>query len=222
MIHKTLFNFIFSSDVLWRAFYVGSVPIVFGGSSPRASTQDIYPDEATTIEVTRFASARDLAARLHELNANDTAYDEYLRFKRPGGVKSRLLRDMITKMSKKQSSSNTTSEFVERFECFVCERVSETVARRRENKSRRAWQARRSHFECAAPFTFTSEGAPIFNSSQQDYRPSSFRKIFEFDSVKIRVLYESFIRAQRYLFNFRDLMDETFKRLKSNPIRDEL
>lgn len=202
------------TDNLWRSFYVGAVPIVYGSPNIR----DLFPDENTAIEVLSFKSARELADHLNELNANDTAYEDYLKYKREGGVKNKLLLKMM--MSKHTREEDEEKEF----ECMVCERVAETVERRGENKSMIRWQARKSHFDCAAPYTFSNEGVPLLDSTRRDYKPSRYLSMFEMEEVKIRVWYEKFILVKRYIVNYKELMYETLRQFKNNKrlIKDEL
>jgi hypothetical protein len=70
------------TEKLWRAFYIGAVPVVYG--SPLA--KDIFPTNRSAIEVTDFAGPQQLAEFIAELNQNDDEYEKYLEYKTRGKI----------------------------------------------------------------------------------------------------------------------------------------
>ena len=66
----------YATEKLWRIFQTNVVPIVLGN----ASYSDILPSHSY-IDVRDFASPRHLADYLKVLNANDTLYNEYFRWR---------------------------------------------------------------------------------------------------------------------------------------------
>ena len=57
----------------------------------------MFPAEKTAIEITDFKNPQELAKFINELNNNDTEYEKYLKFKKKGGVKNKILLDLMDK-----------------------------------------------------------------------------------------------------------------------------
>ena len=57
----------------------------------------MFPDEKTAIEITDFKNPQELAKFINELNNNDAEYEKYLKFKKKGGVKNKILLDLMDK-----------------------------------------------------------------------------------------------------------------------------
>jgi hypothetical protein len=57
----------------------------------------LFPAEKTAIEITDFKNPQELAKFINELNNNDTEYEKYLKFKKKGGVKNKILLDLMDK-----------------------------------------------------------------------------------------------------------------------------
>ena len=57
----------------------------------------MFPAEKTAIEITNFKNPQELAKFINELNNNDTEYEKYLKFKKKGGVKNKILLDLMDK-----------------------------------------------------------------------------------------------------------------------------
>jgi len=71
----------------------GAVPIVYGSSK----IKELFPDEQTGIEISEFKSPKDLALFISNLNQNDSEYEKYLKFKKKGGVRNKVLLDLMNK-----------------------------------------------------------------------------------------------------------------------------
>ncbi|XP_049885464.1 alpha-(1,3)-fucosyltransferase 11-like [Pectinophora gossypiella] len=105
------------SEKLWRALEVGVVPIYFGSPLVR----DWLPNNKSAILLEDYPTPELLSQHLHYLLQNDTAYDEYLEHKTLGLVSNKKLLDEITA----RPYQNSLSKIIEKFECFVCERLHE-------------------------------------------------------------------------------------------------
>ena len=70
---------------------MGAVPLVYGSSK----VKDIFPDDHAGIEIADFESPKHLAEYLHHLNRNDSEYEKHLKFKIKGGVKNKVLIDLM-------------------------------------------------------------------------------------------------------------------------------
>lgn len=186
------------------------MPIVYG--SPKVD--DILPDAGTAIEVLDFKSARHLASYLHELNRNDTAYDEYLKYKRKGGVRNKFLLELLAKRQLSAPSVVTAANAAERFECLVCERVHDNMERRLADRSIRTWQANREHFGCPAPVAFSDTGVLLNDPKSRDYKRNAFATTYELEEEKIRVFFNKYFYVKNYNIKYRDLFNESMENIK--------
>lgn len=120
--------------------------------------QDILPDKHSAILIEDFESPKELAAYLKYLDQNDEEYNKYLRWK-DTGVTNKFLRD---EMEQRTWSITETwragrTNFIEDFECFVCERVHENLKLVERGKPEVKYIANISHLECPKPKSFFSE-----------------------------------------------------------------
>ncbi|XP_028816507.1 GDP-fucose protein O-fucosyltransferase 4 [Denticeps clupeoides] len=141
------------TEKLWRPLHQGCVPVYRGS----ASVADWLPDSHSAVLVDDFPSPQKLAEFLLALDADDAAYERYLRFKSPGKItNARLLQGMqdrewgVNDMSK--------PNYLNGFECFVCDQENKRLAA--ERKHRRDPQlhpapppkmATNSHMGCPMP-----------------------------------------------------------------------
>jgi hypothetical protein len=65
--------------------------LIYGSSK----VKELLPDEQTGIEISDFKKPQDLAIFINELNKNDSEYEKYLRFKKKGGIRNRILLDLM-------------------------------------------------------------------------------------------------------------------------------
>ena len=117
--------------------------------------QDILPDDHSAILIEDFKSAEELAAHLKYLDQNDDVYNKYLQWKTTG-VANKYLRDELEQRtwSIKDTWKPGQSNFIEEFECFVCERVHENLKLTIRGKQPIQYIANKSHLECPEPKTF--------------------------------------------------------------------
>ncbi len=121
------------TEKYWRPFYSGSVPIVRG--SPTIKDWDPSATHPSIIVTDDFKDPKALAEYLMYLNSNDTAYEKYLEYKKVGVTNKRLLDDFHTR--EWGVDEVTGLNFVDGFECFVCDKLHE---RREKEKEQRRQQ----------------------------------------------------------------------------------
>ncbi|KAL4241047.1 Alpha-(1 3)-fucosyltransferase 11 [Mactra antiquata] len=142
------------TEKFWRPLHIGSVPIIYG--SPKI--RDFLPDEHSAILVTDFESPKQLAEYLKYLNENDEEYNKYLEWKHTG-VTNKYLLDLMEERtwSITETWKTGASNFIEDFECFVCNRLHENLRRRKEGKKEIEHIVDKSHLECPVPKPFFTD-----------------------------------------------------------------
>ncbi|XP_011173595.2 alpha-(1,3)-fucosyltransferase 10 isoform X2 [Solenopsis invicta] len=104
------------TEKLWRPLIVGSVPIYYG--SP--SFKDWLPNNKSAISILDFAGPIELANFLHSLLRNDSAYEEYLSHKLNEHITNS---ELLHALKKRATKTNEFGNYMEKFECFVCEQI---------------------------------------------------------------------------------------------------
>ncbi|XP_064457816.1 alpha-(1,3)-fucosyltransferase 10-like [Ornithodoros turicata] len=138
------------TEKLWRPLVVGSVPVYAG--SP--SVSDWLPNGLqSSILIANYSTPRQLAERLKEIDRNDSTYDSFLMHKNRGEVANEMLKATLQARTWGVNNEREKPNFVELFECLVCERVWH----RRANTTAR-FQADKSHYSCDAPKSLLKEG----------------------------------------------------------------
>ncbi|NXG52265.1 FUT10 fucosyltransferase, partial [Psilopogon haemacephalus] len=113
------------TEKLWRPLKLGVVPVYFG--SP--SVAEWLPSNKSAILVSSFSHPRDLAHYIKTLDANDGEYESYLQWKLKGDISNpRLLAAM--KERKWGVQDITQDNYIDAFECMVCNRVWENIRRK--------------------------------------------------------------------------------------------
>ncbi|XP_019357977.1 PREDICTED: alpha-(1,3)-fucosyltransferase 11 isoform X1 [Gavialis gangeticus] len=140
------------TEKLWRPLHVGAIPVYRGSPSVR----DWMPDNLSIILVDDFGSPQELAEYLHFLDRNGEEYLKYLEFKKPGGIKNQFL---VQSLKSREWGVNdmTLPNYLNGFECFVCDKVNEQMKAEREH--------RKNHGKVKAPKPhiahFTHMGCPM-------------------------------------------------------------
>ncbi|KAJ7426636.1 Alpha-(1,3)-fucosyltransferase 10 [Willisornis vidua] len=113
------------TEKLWRPLKLGVVPVYFG--SP--SIVDWLPSNKSAILVSNFSHPRELAQYIKTLDRNDEEYESYLQWKLKGDISNpRLLTAM--KERKWGLGDVTQDNYIDTFECMVCNRVWENIRRK--------------------------------------------------------------------------------------------
>ena len=149
------------TEKVWRPLEVGSVPIV--KSSP--SVSDWAPNEHSIILVDDFSSPKELAEYLLYLDQHDEEYEKYLEFKKTGVTNQRLLEHM--KEREWKIDDHGSLNFIEGFECYVCDQVHKMKAQEREGLPVKSVVANTSHYKCNFPEP--SIDITKFRSLRQEY-----------------------------------------------------
>ncbi|XP_078718196.1 GDP-fucose protein O-fucosyltransferase 4 [Lampetra fluviatilis] len=110
----------YMTEKLWRPLHLGSVPVYWGAGD----AGDWLPASPSAVLVDDFATPHDLAQFLLRLDANDTEYLEYLKFKEPDGITNGFL---ASTMEAREWGVNDLSKpnYLNGFECYVCNAVNE-------------------------------------------------------------------------------------------------
>ncbi|XP_045211550.2 alpha-(1,3)-fucosyltransferase 10-like [Mercenaria mercenaria] len=147
------------TEKLWRPLMLGSVPIIHG--SPKI--KELLPDEHSAIIVSDFKSPEELAEYIQHLNNNDEEYNKYLQWKKTGITNKSFLQMMKDRSwSIVETWKEGRSNFVEDFECFVCDRVHKNLKRRQDGEEELKFIADHSHLQCPVPVKF-AENVGQFN-----------------------------------------------------------
>ena len=136
------------TEKIWRPLQIGSVPIYRG--SP--SILDWMPNNHSVILVDDFAGPKELAEYIKKLDADDSAYLEYLKFKRKDGVTNEGLRDHME--HRPWGTIETDFNFISGFECFVCDRLHRNIKRQKLGLPVLKHVARQNHIGCPRPVLF--------------------------------------------------------------------
>ncbi|XP_070544298.1 alpha-(1,3)-fucosyltransferase 10-like, partial [Ptychodera flava] len=139
------------TEKFWRAIKIGSVPIYRG--SP--SIKDWLPTENAAIIADDFASPEELAKFLKYLDENDEEYEKHLDFKKTGITNERLLAEMNSR--KWGVNDYSEKNFIDTFECDVCNRVNENERAIKENRKPQTHIAKAEHYNCPRPTYYNPE-----------------------------------------------------------------
>lgn len=113
------------------------------------------PDNHSAIIIDDFKSPKELAKYLKFLDKNDDEYNKYLQWKK-SGVTNTLLKDMLQKRTWdiKDTWKYGRSNFIEDFECLVCQRVHKNDDLVRQGQQPEQYRADNSALECPKPEEF--------------------------------------------------------------------
>ena len=191
------YDFACSTEKLWRPFHVGSVPIVYG--SP--SVKEVFPTNKSAIELLDFKDPQHLAQFLTKLNENDQDYDKYLKFKTKSGVQNQILLDLMSKRKWGINNDQTRVNYIDDFECLVCQRLHENRALRQAKKQIKTHQATLEHYGCPLHYTFSENGVLMDqNYAGSDRRDNSFKFSYDFAYSLQKIFFEKYM--PNHVFNF--------------------
>lgn len=159
------------TEKLWRPLKLGVVPVYFG--SP--SVAEWLPSNKSAILVSSFSHPRDLARYIKTLDANDGEYESYLQWKLKGDISNpRLLTAM--KERKWGVQDITQDNYIDAFECMVCNRVWENIRRKEKGWLPRRWKAQVNHLSCPTPEAFWFSSSNSGRTSLQEMWIPSFQQ----------------------------------------------
>lgn len=201
------------TEKLWRPFYVGSVPIVYG--SPKVS--DVFPTNKSAIEIRHFANPKDLAEFVISLNKNDTEYNEYLQFKKPGGVTNSVLLDMMSNRSWGIDNDQVKGSYIDKLECLVCERLHENRDLAGAGKPIVRHQANKEHYGCPLEAVFNENG--VLDAGEERQRENSFQFIYDLAWSLQEAFFEHFEPNEAWNFSAKELQDKGMQFLREKNSR---
>ncbi|OWF36238.1 Alpha-(1,3)-fucosyltransferase 10 [Mizuhopecten yessoensis] len=143
------------TEKLWRPLMAGSVPIVMG--SPKV--KEFLPSNHSAIIVEEFESVKKLAEYIKFLNENDHEYEKYLSWKKTG-IQNKYLIELMKNREWGVDGSQGTKyhNFIDGFECFVCQRIHENEILMKQGKKPRTYLSSHNHYGCPGPTAYNSEG----------------------------------------------------------------
>lgn len=120
--------------------------------------QDWLPNPESAILVKNFESPKQLAEHLLRLSKDPVAYDLHLEHKLSGKISNKRLIESMEKRGWSIDNEPTERNFIEAFECFVCERIADNYRREYKNMDKLHYQANIEHYGCPKPISpFTLE-----------------------------------------------------------------
>ena len=126
--------------------------------------QDVLPDNHSAIIIDDFKSVKELADYLKYLNSNDDEYNKYLQWKQTGITNQYLLKLLAEReWSIKDTWMPGQYNYVDTFECFLCNRVHENEKREIKKK----YIATENHFGCPKPKDYDNKG--ILTKESRDW-----------------------------------------------------
>ncbi|XP_058868906.1 alpha-(1,3)-fucosyltransferase 10-like isoform X2 [Acipenser ruthenus] len=156
------------TEKFWRPLKLGVVPVYYG--SP--SIAKWLPSNKSAVLVNTFASPQDLAEYIKDLDQNDKKYEAYLEWKWTGEISNQML---LTTMKERNWGVQDISQdnYIDAFECMVCNRVWENLNRKKQGLVPRLWKAQANHLSCPAPKAFSlSHGPTRWSSVREVWKPS--------------------------------------------------
>ena len=132
------------TEKLWRVFEAGSIPVYKG--SP--SAKDWAPNDHSVIVIDEFSSPAHLAHYLLLLDEDVDEYNSYFDYKREGITNKRLLEHMRNRDWAPEDVTNRKPNFIQGFECHVCNSIHKRKSMMQGGKPPRPVMADKSHYRC--------------------------------------------------------------------------
>ncbi|XP_028830768.1 GDP-fucose protein O-fucosyltransferase 3 isoform X2 [Denticeps clupeoides] len=163
------------TEKLWRPLKLGVVPVYYG--APNA--QHWLPSNKSAVIVDPDEPPERLADYLKRLDENDEEYLTFLEWKHKREVSSEVL---LSEMRGRQWGLQDLRQdnYIDVFECMVCNRVWENISRQKQGLPAKPWQAEESHLKCPRPRLFGFDVGPSNGSSlRKIWRPSYDQSVKE-------------------------------------------
>ncbi|XP_065176164.1 alpha-(1,3)-fucosyltransferase 11-like [Sycon ciliatum] len=160
------------TEKLWRPLHLGTVPIYRGAPN----VNEWLPTPRSALVYDEFENPAALADYIKYLDSNDTAYMEYLEYKKgPEHITNEKLKSRLEDRPYSAGNfqenetlflelSSQKQDFVTVFECKVCDRVVERMELERKHSEEglpppNPWIADSSHYGCPEPEEWQDEFA---------------------------------------------------------------
>ncbi|KAJ8286730.1 hypothetical protein GJAV_G00042650 [Gymnothorax javanicus] len=172
------------TEKLWRPLKLGVVPVYYGAPNVHAW----LPSNRSAVVVDPEEPPERLAQYLRQLDENDEAYEAYLEWKLRGQVSNPGL---LTEMKNREWGVQdlTQDNYIDVFECMVCNRVWENRNRQKQGLTPKTWHAEASHLRCPPPRSFSFPGAPTGETSLRGIWGLSYKQS-KLEARALRVLVE--------------------------------
>ena len=159
----------YTTEKLWRTLHLGSIPIYLGTDTAR----EWIPSNKSVIFTRDFSSPKELADYVTYLDNNDEEYLKYLQFKMEGGITNKKLIDELNHRA--YSFYQSGNDFIQAFECYVCDRMYQNFEAIRSGKGVLSQVANGSHYGCPRPFASLENVV----SRTEDFQLSYYQMAYE-------------------------------------------
>uniref|UniRef100_A0A4W3J1F4 Fucosyltransferase n=1 Tax=Callorhinchus milii TaxID=7868 RepID=A0A4W3J1F4_CALMI len=138
------------TEKFWRPLKLGVVPVYYGSSN----IADWLPSNRSAILVRNFSHPKDLAEYIMRLDRDDRDYEAFLEWKWKGTISND---DLLTAMRERKWGVQdiTQDNYIDAFECMVCNHVWQNIRRKQKMLPPVLWRAEANHLSCPAPEAFT-------------------------------------------------------------------
>ncbi|KAL2100273.1 hypothetical protein ACEWY4_004667 [Coilia grayii] len=173
------------TEKLWRPLKLGVVPVYYGAPNVR----HWLPSNRSAVVVNPDSEPKKLAEYLQRLDKNDGEYLTFLEWKhRQEVANERLVSDMKHRTWGVQDL--TQNNYIDEFECMVCNRVWENINREKQGLASKTWQAQADHLRCPRPrlFDFEADHHADGPSLRKIWRPSYDQSVKEARALRRLVM----------------------------------
>ncbi len=198
------------TEKLWRSFYTGTVPIVYGSSK----VSDLFPTNKSAIEIVHFGGPKALAEFIHKVNKNDSQYEEYLTYKKKNGVTNTFLISLMTNRTWEINNDPVKGNYIEKLECLVCERIHENIELNKIHLPTVKHQATKEHYGCPLEKTFSDSGILIdenYEMERKGWRQNSFQFMYDMAWSLQEAFFNDFLADAVYNFTAEQLQNKAMK-----------
>lgn len=143
------------TEKLWRPLKLGVVPVYYGAPNVR----EWLPGNRSVIVVDANYPPEKLAEFLKRLDKDDEEYIAFLEWKLKHNISNLAL---INELKGRQWGVHdlTQENYIDVFECMVCNRVWENIDRSKKGLAPKTWQGEENHLQCPIPQRFDFAKAP--------------------------------------------------------------
>ena len=149
--------------------------------------QDLLPDNHSAIIIDDFKSPKELAKYLRYLNENDKEYEKYLEWKKTGITNENLKTMMASRIwSIVDTDHHGQTNYIDAFECFLCQRIQENRKNIRSGKKPVQYRANKEHVSCPEPFSYDAD----FNKNSAASSWSADYKMKQYEAKAVRYFHD--------------------------------
>ncbi|XP_063067381.1 alpha-(1,3)-fucosyltransferase 10 isoform X2 [Engraulis encrasicolus] len=173
------------TEKLWRPLKLGVVPVYYGAPNVR----QWLPSNHSAVVVEPDTDPKQLAEYVKRLDENDEEYLTYLEWKHRREVTNQELVSAM-KLRPWGVQDITQSNYIDEFECMVCNRLWENINSEKQGLAPKTWQAQADHLRCPRPGLFDFEVARPSDgpSLRSIWRPSYDQSVKEARALRRLVM----------------------------------